>query len=147
MPNFVAIFCEDIREEVGGSHTIVGVMPDNINVQSPANQTGGALFFPKMAFYLRINLEVDHEPNGTISARVSIPGLADLALGELGEDVIQQAFSDSRRSRLPFVGVIFKSVAQGVSLNQSGQAIVYASIEGREHICGAMNISVTTAPQ
>jgi len=46
--NCVGIFCEDIREEVGGTHTIVGVMPDNISVAGPPNkEAGSSLLFPK----------------------------------------------------------------------------------------------------
>jgi hypothetical protein len=35
MLHVVARFCEDIREEASGLHTIVGVMPDNL--QSPSD--------------------------------------------------------------------------------------------------------------
>src|SRR5450759_2714461 len=92
--NCVGLFCEDIREEVSGTHTIIGVMPDNITLagQSPPPEAGASLLFPKLAIYLRLNIETANKPEGSITARASIPGMPEMPLGELGRDAIEQAF-------------------------------------------------------
>src|SRR5947199_412358 len=46
----IGIFCEDIREEKNEVYSLIGVMPDNINV--PA--TPGML--PKLAIYARFHV-------------------------------------------------------------------------------------------
>jgi hypothetical protein len=140
----VGLFCEDIREEVSGSHTIIGVMPDNITLAVPPSNeaAGSSLLFPKMGVYLRVHLEPSHRPAGAISARVSIPGIPDLSLGELGPDAIEKAFADSVVKKFPLVGIIFKAVLSPLQITEPGLATAFVKIEEKEIIAAMLNIQI-----
>jgi hypothetical protein len=142
-PNCVGIFCEDIREEVGGTHTVVGVMPDNVVVTAPPNnEAGGTLLFPKIGIYVRVILDSSHKPKGPISAKASIPGMAEFALGELETEAIDKAFADAAEKNNPMVGIIFKGVASPVQISKSGLATATVTIEQKEIVCAMMNIQI-----
>jgi hypothetical protein len=141
----VGIFCEDIREEVGGTHTIIGIMPDNIMVTAPVevdSKAGGSLLFPRLGIYIRLILDLSHKPNGPISAKVSIPGMAEFALGELGTEATDKAFADAAKNNNPMVGVIFKGLASPIQLSKPGLATATVTIEGEEIVCAMLNIQI-----
>jgi hypothetical protein len=140
----VGLFCEDIREEVGGSHSIVGVMPDNINLQGPENDTQpeGKLLFPKMGFYIRVRFDARQTPPKQIAAEVSIPGNPVMKLGTIETDAMKTAFADSIANNAPFVGVLFKAVTAPVPITESGLATLRVFVDGEEHICGTLNIKI-----
>jgi hypothetical protein len=138
----LGIFCEDIREEVSGTHTIVGVMPDNINLVAPAGQEGASILFPKMGIYVRVNLDAPNKPRGPISARASIPGAPEIPLGEIGPADIDKAFADAREKNNPLVGIIFKGVASPLTLTTSGVGSVFVTVDGEEHLAAIINIQI-----
>lgn len=139
--NCMAMFCEDIREEATGTHTLVGVMPDNINLGG-APAEAEAIFFPKMGIYLRINLDSSSKPRSAVSARVTIPGADDVSLGEVGSELIEKAYTDSESHGTPAAGLIFKSVISPMQFRKPGLMIVYATIDGKEIACGSLNILI-----
>jgi hypothetical protein len=141
--NCIGLFCEDIREEVGGPYTIVGVMPDNINVAGPAGaESGLPLMLPKMGIYLRVNLDASKRPKGAVTARATIPGLDDVQIGELGEVAIKAAYVDSKAKKQSVVGLIFKAILSPVQFKQSGLAVIYVKIDGAEIIAGILNVEL-----
>ena len=143
--NCVGIFCEDIREETSGTHTIIGVMPDNIMLATPANAEAGpgaALIFPRLGIYLRVNLDPSHKPTGPITARASIPGLGNQALGELTPADIEKAYADSAVHNFPVVGIIFKAVMSPVQIREAGIATAFVTIEGQEILAAMLNIQL-----
>jgi hypothetical protein len=152
--NCIGLFCEDIREEVGGIHTIVGVMPDNINLMAggppPADTKG--LLFPKLGIYARINLDASYT-GGAITCRVSIPGISDIALGSLEADFVQNAVKEAKARKFPTVGLLFKSIVSPLTLKEPGLAKIIVTVDGNEIVCGALNIEMheitasPTAPQ
>jgi hypothetical protein len=142
--NCVGIFCEDIREEVGGTYTIVGVMPDNIVIAAvPNSDASGHLLFPRLGIYVRVNLDPSHKPDRPIVAKVSIPGMADLQLGEMGIEDIGKAFADSAEKNNPLVGIIFKGTVSPVQLTESGLAKTTVTIDEKEILCATLNIQIS----
>lgn len=143
--NCVGIFCEDVRDEASGSFTIVGVLPDNIDIAggtAPPEAANSAFMFPKMGIFLRVNLDASQRPKQPIKARATFPGNPDFQLGEIGIDVIEKSFADAEAKSQPIVGLIFKAVFSPLPLRESGQAIVYATIEGQDIVSGVLNIRI-----
>lgn len=143
--NCVGVFCEDIREESGGTHTLVGVMPDNINVTAPStsdSDSRSALLFPRLAIYLRVHLDASRRPDGPISARLTLPRSEDITIGVINEDVISKAYDDSASKGQPIVGLIFKAVLAPIQLRESGAAVVYTEIEGQQLVSAILNIQM-----
>ncbi|HEV7598824.1 MAG TPA: hypothetical protein VGO49_01005 [Bradyrhizobium sp.] len=141
--NCVGIFCEDIREETGGTHTIVGVMPQNIGISpAPESEAGGSLLFPKIGIYIRVHFDISDKPDTPIAARVVIPGVPDLHLGEMGIEALNNAVADAVSKNNPIVGIIFKAVATPVQLRESGTAKALVRISGEEIECATLNIEI-----
>jgi hypothetical protein len=95
--SFIGIFCEDIRDEVSSTYTLVGVLPDNIFI-------GGLPgMLPKLGVYIRIQLDEDANPK-TLKARVRIPGGAIFELADFEQLIAtakEQAEASSRHCRSP----------------------------------------------
>jgi hypothetical protein len=140
----VGLFCEDIREETAGSHTIIGVMPDNIMLARPNAEADGALVFPKMGIYVRLNLDLSYKPKGPIAARASFPAAPDISLGAIGLEDIIRAKNTVAEKGLPFVGIIFKSVISPLQIPEEGQAKVYVKLDDKEIMAAALNLSFTS---
>lgn len=138
----VGIFCEDIREEVIGSHTIVGVMPDNINLAGPVTKAGESLLFPKMGMYVRVNLDSSQRPKAAVSVRTIFPGIPDVPLGEVALDVIAKAFDDASDKASPLVGLIFKAVVSPMQFTTAGMAFIIVTIDDTEYVAAALNIQL-----
>jgi hypothetical protein len=140
--NCVGFFCEDIREEVGGTHTIIGVLPDNVTVSpAPNSEAGASLFFPRMSIYVRVNLDPSQKPKSII-ARASIPGMTDFQLGHMETEALEKAFADSMAKNSPVVGIIFKAMLTPVQLSKSGLATATVTIDGEDIICAMLNIQI-----
>jgi hypothetical protein len=151
------LFCEDIREEINGAHTIVGVMPDNINLQGQEglklpDGDKGQLLFPKMAFYVRANLDASAPAPKQMAAAVSFPGHAIMPLGVLGTEALEKAFAESKTNKTPYVGVVFKAVIAPLTVTESGLATLHISVDEHVQICGTLNVRIldhaaTASPQ
>jgi hypothetical protein len=141
--NCVGVFCEDIREEVSGTHTIIGVMPDNIVMTAaPNSDAAGHLLFPRLGIYVRMNLDPSYKPDRPIIAKVSIPGMAEFTLGEMGIEALGKAYADSAEKKNPLVGIIFKGTVSPVQLTESGLAKATVTIGEKEILCATLNIQI-----
>lgn len=141
--NCVGLFCEDIREESSGTHTIVGVMPDNLNLAgSPVDRADATVLFPKFGVYLRVNLDASLHPSASIKARLALPGTPDILLGEVSIEMIKIAFSDAKAKKFPIVGLIFKAVFSPLQLKESGIACLYAKIDEEDFVGAVLNMQI-----
>jgi hypothetical protein len=143
--NCIAIFCEDIREEAGGTHTIVGVMPQNIGLSPPSaseKDAEGAILFPKLGIYIRVHFHISERPTGAIAAKVVIPGGHDVSLGEMGTEKLDEAVADSISKNNSMVGVIFKAVAAPLQVSESGTLRALVTVDGEEIECGTLHMNI-----
>src|ERR1700710_2233278 len=107
----MAIFCEDIREEVGGSVTLVGVLPDNINVgkfsptEVPVAHSVNRML-SKLCIYARLHFDPDMDVG---DPKLRLTGLGEpIELGTAGEDVINKTRSDAKEKGNIHAGVVFR---------------------------------------
>jgi hypothetical protein len=68
--------------------------------------------------------------------------MPDISLGDLGGDAIEKAFADSAAKDFPVVGIIFKAVASPLQFSEPGLAMAYVTIDGKETVCGMLNIQI-----
>jgi hypothetical protein len=55
------LICDDIRNEVGGKQTLVGVYGEGINFNVPANQAGKWPKAMRLGIYIRLSFDSDAE--------------------------------------------------------------------------------------
>jgi hypothetical protein len=128
----IALFCEDIREEKSGQDTLVGILPDNLNI---VNLPG---MLSKLGIYIRIQLEHEDNPQ-TIKIRVKGPLSQHLEIGSL-DHLIGQAKSQAQEKGFPFAGLVAKSIISPFPVQELGKIEAIVEIDGTEYICGALNI-------
>jgi hypothetical protein len=130
--SFIGIFCEDVRDEVGGTHTVVGILPDNVNI--------GALpgMIAKLAIYIRIQLDKDYNPK-VLKARMKIPGGIAFEIADLAE-LIRPTKEQAESSNMPFVGLVAKAIISPLQISQVGRIEAIVDVDGTEYICGVLNL-------
>jgi hypothetical protein len=139
MSQMIGLFCEDIREEASGQHTIVGVMPDNF--QHPGDFP---IAIPKLGIYLRVHIGVEEEPT---------PLSATLELGEFVQqftdfdaDFIRKAQTEAASTGSPFAGLITKAVAAPFPINGLGRLRLVVTRRGQATEVAGLNITSAPAP-
>jgi hypothetical protein len=137
----VALFCEDIRDEVSGAHTLVGVISDHIRV--PA--IPGAL--AKLSIYVRINFDPEYDP-GEISVRLRMSDGTEMPLTKFEPELIAKAKSDALASGFPVAGLISKTAAAPFPITQRGITRVLVNVGGAEFLGGALecDVAAPTSP-
>ena len=130
--SFVGIFCEDVREEVGGTHTIVGVLPNSVNI-------GGLPgMLPKLGAYIRIHLDKEANPT-SLKARIKIPGGTVFEMADFAE-LLGLTKDQAKANNLPFSGLIAKGTFSPLPITQVGRIEAIVEMDGTEYICGVLNL-------
>jgi len=134
----IAIFCEDIREEVLGTNTIVGVLPDNMRVAALPGS------IPKLGLYVRINIDPnsDLEP---ISVRLVYPNGEEREVIRFTDSLIQRAKSQTLESGGTLAGIISKTVFSDFALREVGRIRALVKVGDREVVAGSLNVKIAEA--
>lgn len=134
MSEFVAtaIFCEDLREEVAGTFTMVGVMPDNIAIGS----TPGLL--PKLCFLVRIAIESTVRPT-VVQIRSVDPRGDAIQLTTFEPDLIEHSRREATAKDAPYFTLITKAIVAPYPVSGFGRLEIYARVDEREVLAGFLN--------
>jgi hypothetical protein len=132
--NFQAVtfFCEDVRPEVAGSESLIGVLSDNVNVAD------FPMIFPKIAVYTRVTFDIDYDPE-EISIFLHANGKED-AIGVIDIDLISKAIHDAKANGSPISTIISRAIAAPFPIEKSGRILVYLRTSKKEMITGTMNL-------
>jgi hypothetical protein len=142
----VGLFCEDIREEKSGQDTLIGILPDNVNIAPiPGHHPlGGMPLFPKLALYVRVHFDVGDKPRD-ISLKLINTDSRTISEGGWSQAVIDKAFSDAKNDQTPIVGLIQKIIIAPFPIAGSGKVLAVAIVNGVEHVAAVMNVTVLGA--
>jgi hypothetical protein len=130
----VALFCDDIREERLGTLTLVGVMPDNVEV--PAFP--GAL--AKVGIYVRIHLDPNTDP-GAIELLLTFTDGVQHKIGELPKELVDKSRADALAGGNPIAGLIANLSASPFPVPQAGRALVSLKYGDETQVVGGLNFS------
>jgi len=128
----MALFCEDIREEVAGTFTIVGTMPDNLNLLS----LPGVL--PKLCVYIRVQYQPDADLRGLTARLIPIEG-DPISLGGMEESVVKAALEAAKENGR-MSGLIMRAYIGGFAVNKPGLLQVEVDVGGETYLAGMLNI-------
>jgi hypothetical protein len=119
----ICLFCEDIRQEQNSVDTLVGVLPDNINV------TTTPVVLPKFAMYIRVVFPLSKIPS-TISVQLLTPWNAEPAkLGEVSSEQIVAAVDEARAQDSDAVRFNFKVIGANFTVPNPGKVVVITSVD------------------
>lgn len=130
------LFCESIREEKSGQETIVGIVPDNIEVA----KLPGVL---QLALYTRFVIDPQFPPN-RLAVRLSIPEGGDI-VNPIEESIFKNAIEDARRTGHPVTTVISKMGFRNIPVSISGRLTAYATIDDHEFVIASLHVKLAKA--
>lgn len=147
--SIIGLFCEDIRVESGDVLTLVGLIPDNINMQrlpTPEKGKGPIALgegkvISNLCVYARANFE-PNDPVNEITLNLVFPDERRMPLGGASADVIQRSKLQAKEKGNPLAGVIMRAQMQGFSLPGPGMVRLEAVIDSEVRLLAALNFKL-----
>jgi len=139
----IALFCEDIREEVSGQHTLVGILPDIIDLPpAPAGTNENARpRLPKLAVYFRFHFGVDDAAH-PINIKLRFASGHETSVGTIDKDLVQKAQQEAKEAKIPMAGLRFTAVYQSFRIESFGVMSALAEVGGEQYSAGVLNFRV-----
>lgn len=138
-----AIFCEDIRREAGGRHSIIGTYSDTMEVPS----FPGAL--RRLGVFFRIRFDV----NGTFDQPISVD--LEVDNGEIvhetpepiGRDLLERSLAKSRERGMPYTTITGRmEVEEPVHLAGPCRILALLKVGDEREVCGILNLRLKEPP-
>jgi hypothetical protein len=139
----VGLFCEDIREEKSGQFTLVGILPDNVNVPAPPdpqNKDSKAVI-PRLGLYIRVHLGFKDDP-GPMTLKLILPDLSEIELGTINTELIENSKTQALANDLPFAGILQHALLQGFTIPGAGKVVAVLDSKGERHTCAVLNFII-----
>ena len=133
------IFCESIREEKGGQDSLVGIMPDYVNIPSIPGAFGA------LSLYSRISFDPRNPPK-EVSMKVVLPDGNEIPIA-IERELIAPAVKGSLESGHPLSTIVSRAATFGMPIAKLGHVICYAYIDGEEYVAGAITVKATPAKE
>jgi hypothetical protein len=142
-PQAVALFCESVREETGGTQTIVGVLPDNLSIERVP------VALPKLSIYIRISVDPMAGDPGPLALRIVFPNGEEKELQDIDRQAILSAVADAKTKEAPLAGLLTFVTIPNFPVHHFGRVKVILRTQTGDTICGALNFqaSSSTGPE
>jgi hypothetical protein len=137
----MGIFCEDFREEMLGLHSLIGVLPDNVNVAAvPA-------LMPKLTLYVRIAISHECAVNEMAVVLMSPSGENLLAESAIETVLIERAKAEAAINTT-FGTIVHRATISPFPIQEYGRVKLVVRADSKEIVCGALNFAnpETTLP-
>lgn len=129
----VAVFAEDIRQEVSGQVSIVGIMPDNITVPNIPGM------LPKLAVYVRSVIDVKADAASDLAIALVDPAGTEITRTETSREVIYHSRHTSILQGNDVHILISQMTITPFPMVQEGRFRVVAYYGGEEYLSGSLN--------
>jgi hypothetical protein len=136
--NATAFFCQDIREEVHGTKSIIGILPNNIGVPEIRGM------IPKMGIYFQIHVPIRDDIR-KLTTIIRFSDKSDLQLSEVSAELIAEAKQEALSNELPFIGFISTVLISPFEIKETGSILALVNFNDEEYVCGILNVKLTPA--
>ena len=137
-----ALFCEDIREEVGGTATVVGIVPDNAGIKR------FPITLPKLGIYVRVSMPSDTERPRPMTIVLRHADGNEVNLADFTEDFVRETCATTRGQGSPLATFIATTIASPFPVLSEGRLLVLLRIVGGEEmVIGGMNFALAEGHQ
>jgi hypothetical protein len=136
----MALFCEDIRDEAGGTNTLVGVLPDNIRIGAPPPEVGVAAL-AKLGFYSRVHVPID-TPGVEPLEIILTNGGDEQVLSTMSVEFIENALNQARGNGSPHAGLITRVVVAPFAVLETKTVSLVARTPTKRVLAASMNIDL-----
>jgi hypothetical protein len=134
----VALFCEDVRPELSGQHTLIGILPDNLEVPSVPG------LMPKLGVYVRAVIEANHVPKQTAVRLTNTDG-SSIPVAQWNPTIIQQGVNEASSRGLPVYGLISTAIVGPFRVPQAGLIQVTVDIDGTQYVAGVLSVMISAS--
>jgi hypothetical protein len=128
----IALFCFDAREEKGGTETLVGILPDNVNMPS---FPGG---FVQMTVYFRVHMNVTYRPMEII-ARVILPDGSELNRYQMDQAALEKTREKAVKNGNTYMGLITRFTVAPLRIDEPGRIQALLNVDGTDIVAGSLN--------
>lgn len=138
--NVLALFCEDIREEKDDIVTLIGIMPDivNLEVGNVRPDSGGTKrMLSKLAIYTRINFDPDLDV-GLPEATLIVTNQEPIKLGNVDDNLVNKAKSEAKAKGALLAGIVVRATIWRFSPPENDSIRVEIDIKGQKYLAGAL---------
>jgi hypothetical protein len=130
----IGFFCEDIREETKGTFSLVGVVPDTMELPAiPAT-------LPKLALFVRLRFSLDHKPE-SLRLVLRWPGGSDQELSRTPPQLIEDAITKTKQGPFPYAGVNLNVIFSPLKVPVRGLAKATVYYSGGETDVAGINFA------
>jgi len=127
----LTIFAEDFREEIAGTNSLIGIIPDNIEVPAfPGN-------LMKLVFYTRAHVPTEVQLSD-LSIHVMLIDGTEMLLLEVDRDLLRTSRQTSIDEARPHYGIISHATMSPVPVHSAGQVKVIVRSGSGERISGML---------
>jgi hypothetical protein len=127
----VTLFFETARDEVAGTTTLVGLLPDNIELEGV-----GVALLPKLVAFTRINMSVD-DTVAPIDVSLRAPDGTIVVTNSVGVEKVEQAIADAKRDGNVIAGIVARIEAQPF-IAARGRYLAVVTYAGEERVTGTI---------
>ena len=131
-----ALFCEDVRVEQTGQETLVGVLPDNVNVATIPS------LMPKFAIYVRCNFAEGFVLRN-LRIKMNSPSGNVLLDNFVEQSLIKQTIKESSDNQSPIYSIKTFAVFAPFNITEAGHYKVIGIVNDGEHLAGAIRLGIT----
>lgn len=130
----VGVFCEDIREEKSGNITLIGVIPDNVEV--PSIPVG----IPKLCVYIRSHFDPSM-PIRVFKHKIILPDQTKLdADSDLA--VVAKAQADALEAGTPICAIFARIEMSPFPVTMLGRVRVETTLNDTTYLACALNFKL-----
>ena len=131
-----AVFCDDIRQEINGKITMVGIYTDRLLVSSVPT------VLPKLC--LALSIATDKEKMFEEISVTGTFGRDEVFKMELHKEQIQNIVAQAPKSETPakFFTVQLNAILTPFQLERTGKLVLTVMADGEELECGGLEISL-----
>lgn len=139
----IALFADDIRHEVDQRVTIVGIFPDNLNLNAKSSDNKTAL--PKLAVYWRAQISLDENPE-QLGFQLLAPNGQIVFENSVDANFIESQRKITAEMGSPYITVVSQAIAAPFTIETNG--IYEAIVKYGEHVlrAGMLRIKLVDAP-
>jgi hypothetical protein len=130
------LFAEDIRQELGGQVSLIGILPDNLALpQLPA-------LMSKMAIYTRATFPSSEDIQGDLTHVLVSPSGERLAENVTTRDHLGETLLGSRNQGAPIMTMVSQIVATPFPINEAGRFLLLSQYGEEEYLSGFLNVAL-----
>jgi hypothetical protein len=132
----IALFCDDVRREVGGRETLIGVLPDATPFPRPMR-------LQRLVVYYRVKFEVSKTYSETIQPQLEFNGEAvdvSATTGPMPISLINQALQRGKNQNLSHVTLhALARLREPLFVEKDSRIDAILNVGAEKVICGTLN--------